>query len=368
EAMLRLGVEADTEIWFHGPMQLGATFNVRQPDIAGNLRRYRDAARVEGNPILDSNEWDRYADAFVDALIKSEYPSDRPLYTTLDNEVWNFAARYLASNHYAIGIGQSAVGGEYPYREGYGILLARWVSAIEAALSRADREQNIIYVAESHTANPDTSRIILKAFREKYEALDGDWSALRGKTGIAITTYWGGNCWYKDIFPSLAPKSQWPYTDAELSALHDKFAEEARARPTELTRRLADCNIGGSVETIGTLPWILKHWRGHADIAEEFGVALLGAYEGGSHDEKPVFFQRKYGAHADALEAFYEEYHWGAEGARVNKAVNDAILAEYPGVILANYATVGGLGQPWFEGGYGAENAMAETWRAYEKQ
>ncbi|MEM9015277.1 MAG: hypothetical protein AAGB02_09260, partial [Pseudomonadota bacterium] len=47
EAMLRLGVEADTEIWFHGPMQLGATFNVRQPDIAGNLRRYRDAARVE---------------------------------------------------------------------------------------------------------------------------------------------------------------------------------------------------------------------------------------------------------------------------------------------------------------------------------
>ena len=83
---------------------------------------------------------------------------------------------------------------------------------------------------------------------------------------------------------------------------------------------------------------------------------MIGAYEGGSHDIKP----------ANIPAGFYNSYLWGPEGARVNMAVNDALVAEFPGIILSNYVLAGRVGQqPWHDGPIGEHNDMQRSWEKY---
>ncbi|MHA7872852.1 MAG: hypothetical protein ACX939_10925, partial [Hyphococcus sp.] len=314
-------------------------------------------AEADITTILASPEWDRYADAFVAALASAGYPEGRTLYTTVSNEVWNFAFQYNLTTRYADAAGEGYGGATWSNRHGYGLFMGRWMLALEDALVRAGRNQTVVYVVESQAANPDTSRQALEAMQTYIEDESLTWADYTDKIGVSIASYWGGQGYY-NFFSDLV--------GADLETLHARFAEEIRNDPVDFARRFADYYINGPDDVIATKAWVLERFRGHNDVALDYGVTLIGAYEGGSHDDKPAFFRSQYGADNALLDDWYENYHWGPEGARVNNDINDAIAQAYPGIILSNYVTVGPAGgQPWFDGFADENRAMQVSWTKY---
>jgi len=349
EAVARLGVEADVEIWHHAPMELGATTDFLDPAIYdADVTTWGDNARTMANnnaaAILASAEWDAYADAFVAALGRAGYPESRTLYTTVGNEVWNTAYQYHVTTVYADGIGRGFGGVPFAWRHGYGVLMGRWMLALEAALERAGRNQNVIYVVEGQAATPDTSRQALAAMQDFVEGEGQAWDAVAPKIGLSVASYWGGN-------------DNWEGAGG---------AEDRRNAGDAFWARLEERLLSGPDTEFATLPWVLKRFDGHARAAEPFGVRLIGAYEGGSH------FSR----HKDVPKDAYTAWHWGDGGARVNAAVNAALAERFPGIILSNYATFGPAAydgasgpQPWFEGlPSEPPTEMAKSWEAYQRQ
>ncbi len=350
EALFALAAEADTALWFHAPLELGAHLSFFDPSIRGggveeHASKYSTLAEENVSAILDSPEWDRYADQVVAALVKTGYPPDRTLYTTVSNEVWNFALRYHFTTRYAWGFGKgyAAASGRsnWSYREGYGVLLARWAEALDAALVRAGRTQPVIYVVEGQAANPDTTTRALKGMKAYVEDRERVWADFAPRLGVSVASYWGS----RQSWKAVMGEDEWPAAIA--------------SDPVGAAKRLADFYIGGPDHVIATKSWVLKKFSNHAFQAEQYGVKLIGAYEGGSHDERPRYINGD----------FYRNYLWGPEGARVNTAVNDALAEAYPGIILSNYATVGPPGgQPWFDGFYDENNDMQRSWAKYERR
>ncbi len=368
EAVVALAMEADVELWHHAPGTLGAPKAFNSPEIGGDIDSFVQMAEANADAILASHHWDDYADAFVAALEARGYPETRPLYTTIDNEVWNYAAQYHLSTRYAAGIGRGLTGADYAFREGYGAMMARWMTALEGAFQRAGRYQDVTYVVEGQAANGWTTTRALAQMKRSIEKSGGDWAAQAPKVGVSIASYWGGRCWY-DLFPAQRPKTPWPFNDAEKQALRDRWEIEIKMDPQGLATRMADCAINGSEKLLATRAWVLRKFADHAREAATFKVKLIGAYEGGSHDIAPAFFSEQYGKNTARVQNFYRDYLWGLEGARVNAAVNDALIEAYPGIILSNYATVGQIGgQPWFDGLYGEDTAMQQSWRKYERR
>ncbi|MHA7873063.1 MAG: hypothetical protein ACX939_11990, partial [Hyphococcus sp.] len=295
----------------------------------------RELARDNAADILASPEWDRYADKFVEALMASGYPEDRILYTTVSNEVWNFAFHYLASTQFAWGLGEGLQGGHF--RHGYGAALARWKLALDAALARAGRDQPVIYVAEGQAANPSTTHDALSAMKQYLKDAGEDWNAHAPQIGVSVASYWGG-------LPNWRAAGS---------------VEEWKNPTPEFWRRVEDRLLNGPATEIATKAWVLAQFRYHQREASRFGVPVIGAYEGGSHFEKP---------HEMPREA-YEAWHWGAPGARINKAVNDALAEAFPGIILSNYVLAGPTGgQPWFDGEYGEQTLLDRSWEPYQRQ
>ena len=200
EVVFALAVETETELWAHAPLQLGAPRGLNE--VAGDPQSLRAEITERADEILASPEWDRYADAFVAALIASGYPADRVLYTTLDNEVWNSAGHYRASQQYANAIGIAATGAaDYVWSEGYGRLMAKWARTLDAALERAGRTQNLVFVVESQTAWARISETVLTQMKADIEAAGGEWKDYSSRTALGLTNYWGGGCWYEGLFP-----------------------------------------------------------------------------------------------------------------------------------------------------------------------
>lgn len=362
EAVAALGVEADVEIWHHAPMELGATTDFLDPAIHDdNLGVWSDNAHdmAEANiaTILASPEWDRYADAFVAALGSAGYPEGRTLYTTVSNEVWNFAQQYYLTTLYAWGAGQGYGSPDWHYRHGYGLFMGRWMLALEDAFDRAGRNQNVVYVVEGQAANPDTSRQALMAMQIYVEDQGQTWGTFTSKIGLSVASYWGGDGYYH-MFPSI------DRNDSE--ALHASFASEVEDDPVGLARRLADFYVDGPDDVVATSSWVVKRFQEHSAVGLTYGVTFIGAYEGGSHDVAPSFFSSDFGDSKEQLKEWYASYMWGVEGARVNNSVNDALAQAFPGIILSNYVTYGPSGsQPWFDGYEGENLAMQVSWSKY---
>lgn len=364
EAIAALGVEANVEIWHHAPMELGATTDflhasIYSEDLGTWAGRVYSMAETDIAAILASAEWDRYADAFVAALASAGYPESRPLYTTLSNEVWNFAFFYHLTTQYASGAGKGYGGATWTYRHGYGVFMGRWMLALEGALTRAGRNQNVIYVVEGQAANADTSRQALTAMQTYVENQGQTWASFTSKVGVSVASYWGGQGYF-NMFPEI--------DSSDSGALHARYASEISADPVGFARRFANFYIDGPDDVIATKGWVLKRFQEHNAVALTFGVPVIGAYEGGSHDDAPAFFRSDFGSNSDLLFDWYRNYLWGPEGARVNNDVNDALAQAYPGIILSNYVTVGPSGgQPWFDGQEGENLAMQVSWTKYYK-
>jgi hypothetical protein len=362
EAVFALGVEADVEIWHHAPMELGAAVEFLDPsmvnaDLGVWAGAISDMAEANITTILASGEWDAYADEFVAALVASGYPANRPLYTTVSNEVWNFALQYNITTRYAWGAGLGYGGPTWTYRHGYGVFMGRWMLALEAALTRAGRSQNIVYVVEGQAANLDTTRQALTGMQTYIEDEGATWTDYAPKIGASVASYWGGEGYYY-LFSDLA--------GADLATLHTRYASEIASDSDGMAKRLADFYIDGPDDVIATQAWVLKRFQEHVDVTETFGVSFIGAYEGGSHDLAPEFFYSQNGPNSDELFAWREKFQWGPEGARVNNSVNDALALAHPGIILSNYVTIGPVGgQPWFDGMADDNLPMQASWAKY---
>ncbi|WDI31045.1 hypothetical protein PUV54_13900 [Hyphococcus flavus] len=334
DAVFSLGVEADSALWVHAPITLGSDLDIFSSDIFDQdvgkwLNNISAQVRLNATATLENQAWDVYADRFVQALILSDYPEDRPLYVTLANEVWNFAGQYNLTTRYALALGQGLApeigGGDA--RTGYGAASARWKLALDAALERADRNQRLIYVVESQAANPSTTHEALRAAKTYLMTQGEDWAAHSASFGVSVASYWGSVDFFKS---SIDPND---------------------------TGAIATWVLEGPPNHIATLPWVLRMWKAHAALAENFGVPFIGAYEGGSHFEKPAEMRRE----------IYKSFIWGEEdglsGGDVNLAVNQALAEAFPGVILSNYVLAGPTGgQPWFEGPIGVENPYEKSW------
>ncbi len=344
EALFALGVEADTEIWFQAPIHLGFPYNLGDPAITGGADGVDSVRKVAGahyEAIIASPEWDKYADDVVAALEASGYPETRTLYIGLGNEIWNFAGwGFRLQTHYADGIGAAYIGkpGDHN-RVGYGVLSARLMLAFDAAFARAGRDQARIHVIEGQAANDYATRRTLE-LAQRYIVKQGhNWNDYAPRMGVSIASYWGG------------------YWDKQMSL--PQWKDAIAADPVAAAKARADFIIDGPAHIVGTKGWVVRQFARHKVQAEVFGVSVIGAYEGGSHDIKP----------AQIPGGFYNAYLWGPEGARVNEAVNDALVAAYPGIILSNYALAGRVGgQPWHDGPIGGDTEMQRSWVKYQRR
>ena len=186
-------------------------------------------------------------------------------------------------------------------------------------------------------ANPATTRQALEAMQTYLRQNGEDWSAHVDQIGVSVASYWGG----MPNWRAAGPVDEWRH-------------------PTpEFWQRVENQIVNGPATEIATKAWVLGRFADHARESRKYGVRIVGAYEGGSHFEKP----------SEMPQNAFLEWHWGAAGARINKAVNDALIEAYPGIILSNYVLAGPKGgQPWFEGEYGDESAMGQSWDEYLRQ
>ncbi|MFC2953094.1 hypothetical protein ACFOOP_14235 [Marinicaulis aureus] len=348
EAALRLGTESGKMIWFQAPITLGAPqtlFDSRPEDGRIDIwaARFSDAAGADAVNVIESEEWDVYADAFVEALIASGYPADRPLYVSLANEVWNFGGQYFLTTTYAQRMGWGlapwlGIPKHNGLREGYGALMARFKLAVDGALERAGRDQSITYVVEGQAAYVELTGAALRGAKAYMDKKGERWAEHAPGFGVSVASYWG---YHEGLTESGIDPS-------DLDALEDYF-------------------LNGSDRLLGTRANVLKLFRGAAAQGAQYGVKLIGAYEGGSHFTRPC---KTWDPNRGCVEyamttAQYREFQWGERGGRINYEINKALADEFPGVILSNYVLAGPPGgQPWFEGPIGAENPYARSWEA----
>ena len=344
EALVALSTETGRPLWFQTPLHLGFPYAWTDPEVGEAQNNLRDQAKKHADEIIDSPEWDQYARDFVAALEKGDYPTDRLLYASTGNEVWNFAWPFAVNTNYAKGLGAGLLNKDDPvsFRDGYAAAFVRSILALDKALEEVGREQSIVFVLESHVANAFVTRRTIEAMKREFKRHGRDWEEFASYIGISVTSYWGA----QNTFELFAPKAEWESRIQEQDpTLANDFADWIIDQPDP--------------KILLTNAWVLDKWREHAKVAEQNGAFFLGAYEGGSHMKRPKWLDRDW----------YHQFHWGEEGGRVNKAVNDTLREAFPNAILSNYAIAGREGSsPWAEGEYGAQNPYALSWKSHQKQ
>lgn len=342
EAVFRLGTESGKSIWFQAPITLGAPgryFDYRPDDDRYDkwATAFAQAARAQAPAVIESEEWDRYADAFVDALIASGYPEDRELIVSLANEVWNWSGQYWLTTKYALETGQGLsdyLGLPSGIRESYGAFLARFKLALDAALERKGRTQTITYAIEGQAAWVELTGAAIRGAKAYIEKKGETWTDHAPGFGVSVASYWATN------------------GDLEQTGIdfHDAAA-------------LENLLLNGPDNILGTRANVVKLFRGAKAQGAQYGVRLIGAYEGGPHFGRPWLPDENGGRNYLMTEQEYRDFLWGDPGARINKAINAALAAEFPGIILSNYALAGApYGQPWFEGPIGCNSPYCLSW------
>lgn len=347
EAALRLGVEAGCKVWFQAPITLGAPkpfFDYRPADDRIDVwaHAFGEGSGAIAAQVLESPEWDRYADAFVAALIDSGYPADREIVASLANEVWNWSNHYWLTTKYAERMGAGLRAGDYlgigdPWiREAYGAMVARFKLAVDGALERAGRTQKITYAVEGQAAWISLTGGALRGAKAYIEKHGERWTDHAPAFGVSVASYWATN------------------GDLEQTGVdfHDAAALETLI-------------LNGPDNILGTRANVVKLFRGAKAEGAKYGVRLIGAYEGGPHFGRPWLPDEEGGRNYLMTEEEYQDFVWGSPGGRINLEINKTLAAEFPGIILSNYALAGAPnGQPWFEGPLGATNPYARSWEA----
>lgn len=360
EILFELGVKADVKIWLTIPPQIGAPISPANPSLRKEGKKYQiDAARfvaataAHAKDTLESPEWDIFAREFADRYLASGYPLDRPLYVEIGNEIWNFRGGFLVSTNYAIGIAKG-IDPKGNIGRGYGVLMARFMLALEREFARRKARPNVVYVIASHVANPWRTKQALEGFSDYVRAAGGDPKVFLAKTGVAVTNYYGH-------FDPLSKALFGTENRAEYVPL---WLEAIRENPDELARRVSAQVTNGPASSKSTASWIVARWGEHKKLADQAGSRFIGAYEGGSHMVPP-----KELAQSETFSKWWRSYHWGEEGADVARTVNERLIAAFPDAIIANYESIGKIDvtSPWIDGHYAKPTPMLKMWDEFAR-
>ena len=360
EALFNLGVKSGTRMWVIIPPEIGATINhgdksLRRKDKPGRLDKeaFANYTANHANDALASPEWENFAQEFVERLIASNYPLDRPLYVELGNEVWNGARGFFISTYYAIGTARS-FHKKWRAGHGYGVLTARWMIALENEFKRRSIDANIIYVIGTHTANPARTRDALEAFKAYLKLRGKNPANYLPKTGVAVTNYYGHfRVMSKSLFGESDPKKYASF-----------WIDAVKKDPVGLSQRVSDYIKNGPVGDKADGPWLVAAWKTHKKIAESEGSRFIGAYEGGSHLDLPNQLLK-----SKVFMDWWFSFHWGREGAAIAREINRRLIREFPGTIIANYKAFGELNgrEPWFDGHYAKTTPMMRMWDEFAR-
>lgn len=359
EILFDLAQRADVALWMTAPPMIGAPFHLADPDLRGGEKRnWVDPGKVQvrakaaGADILDSPHWDEFADALVKRMIASGYSPDKPIYLELGNEIWNRAGGFAIHTFYAAGIG-GAINPDWDVRQGYGVLSARWAMAVEKALAKHDRDQTVIYVLAGQAAWTGSTKRAIEGFKTYLQQESRTPAAILGKTGVSVTSYhWCSNAFLERRFGNSSDPASIARAETSIAAA-----------PAKLKSELRDFCLGEPVPGALTGKWVLAQWKAHDRIARAEGLRLIGAYEGGSHDNLDDAWRQ-----SEAVHDWWTDYHWGEEGADVVRQINLSLIDAFPGVILSNYTGFGQPGgSPWDDGHPAQETAMMAMWREFAR-
>ncbi|MGE0182690.1 MAG: hypothetical protein AB7F91_07475 [Parvularculaceae bacterium] len=360
EVLFDLGVKANVKIWMTLPPQIGSPISTADPSLRREDRKNRlngkkfiQYASDHARETLQSPEWEIFAKEFVDRYVASGYPLTRPLYLEVGNEIWNSAAGFYVSTNYATGIG-SGVDPKWKLGHGYGVLVARYMLALEKEFARRKITPNVTYVVASHTANPWRTKQALDAIAVYLKENGVEPAPYLDKTGVAVTNYYGH---FNEMSASMFGVSQ----PAQYAPL---WIAEAKKDPDGFARRIEKLLVEGPPNVKADGAWVIARWREHKAYAEKGGSHFIGAYEGGSHLLPPKeLIQSK-----EFLD-WWLAWHWSEGGADVARTINRNIVEAFPGVILANYESIGVLGPraPWNDGHYARSTPMMDMWDEFAK-
>lgn len=360
EILFDLGVKADVEIWMTLPPQLGAPVSSADPSLRQankptrlDVGKLKEATEAHGKETLASPEWEIFAKAFVDRYVASGYPLSRPLYLEVGNEIWNFAGGFTVSSNYAIGIAKS-IDPKWQVGHGYGVLTANYMMALEKEFARRKIKPNVTYVIASHTANPWRTKQALDGIAGYLAANGADPKQYFPKTAVAVTNYYGNfNAMSAAMFGSGDPDVYAPQWLAEIEKDPEAFA-----------KRVSDLLSIGPKNVKATGPWIVARWAEHRALAEKAGSRLLGGYEGGSHLYPP-----KQLTQSKPFMNWWMAYHWSAESAGVGRTINQDLIRAFPGVVIANYESIGALkaDSPWIDGHYAKPTPVLKMWDEFAR-
>lgn len=349
EHLFSLADKTDTELWLNIPVQIGS--NMPYSDAGDNFEKILQNATTNARSIVASPAWDEFADEFTKRLVASNYPKDKPLYIELGNEIWNYGWPFAINSKYTEGIAKGYDPNQN-LRYGYGILSARMIVAFEEALT--DTGYTPIYVIGSQTAIPDFTRVAYQGMKDYLRSQNLKPDQWISKTGISLTTYHGGADAYKAL---VTPRNG--------ESLIKAWEREIILDADDLKKRLHAHYTQSPAHTVSTKKWVIAMWQAHKKIADQYKAPLIGAYEGGSHDNPPLEF-----AESKIFLEWWKDYHWGEWGTDVVRQINQAIVDEYPGIILSDFTSMGVIGDlraPWFDRSYTEETPMSLMWREFDR-
>ena len=360
EVLFNLGVKADVTLWMTLPPQIGSPISSADPSLRRKDRpgyvdaaAFQESARAHASETLASSEWDVFAKEFTDRYVASGYPLSRPLYLEVGNEVWNFARGFYVGTNYAIGLAKG-VNPEWSMRQGYGVLVARYMMALEKEFARRKIRPNVIYVVGSHVANPWRTKQALDGVTDYLKMNGVDPKPFLARTGVAVTNYYGKfDSMSEALFGTNKPAVYAPQWIAEIEK-----------DPDALARRIEKLLVEGPDSVKSTGPWIVARWAEHKAFADKAGSRFIGAYEGGSHLLPPKELEQ-----SPKFMAWWMAWHWSAGSADVARRINQQLIAAYPDAIIANYLSVGApsVKAPWIDGHYARPTPMSEMWLEFAK-
>lgn len=357
EILFDLANKADAALWLHIPPLIGAPLHPGHPSLRndkGNIgiRKVSAMASSNAKEIIDSPTWDEFTKELADRLVASGYSPEKPLYIEIGNEIWNNARPFSLNTSYFRGIGRG-LRNDWRHREAYGAVLARFANSFEEELKRRSLDYNVTYVLASHTANVSATTKAIEGFNYQVESMQADADALIAKTGLALTSYTRCSASFsKQRFKGAKGK--------ELIHLWEKAIDE---NAESLKRELHDFCVTASGHGVLSLQYIVKSWRLHQEAARKNGMRLIGAYEGGSHDQPDEGLKE-----SKKFAEWWLDFHWGHYGADIIRQTNLALINEFPGVMLSDFSSMGPVGRaPWVEGHYAYETDLLRVWDEFSR-
>lgn len=353
DVLFKLAVKTNTALWLNTPPLLGA------PAAADDYKWFSDPdglralATANYSSILASPEWRSYADRIVSTMVASGYPKNHVLFQELANEIWNFGGpSFSRSTRYYWGLGEAIPNyqGE-AFRYALGYLTANYAVAFADALQAAGRsDQAWVIVLASQNDYLARTEWSLMGFKRYFEDRGMDPAPWLARTGVSTASYFYG----------VTDKTTGLFKASDDATRDQMWLDAIQTDPQGLMKKATDWFLT-TPDSAGaqSVPHVIARRVDQKALAESYGAFFLGDYEGDNHDTlgeapnlktNPVFVN------------WMEDYRRSDEFERANKGWIDALLAQDPNAVIANYYSVGAfdpqgsdpndasLADPWIDG------------------